>query len=92
VVVNIEGSLRHLGAQVGALLGLLLAIFIIVLLKLPQMRRQIRQQRVVLETLVHVAHPLIENVERLLLLKLDNSASSPLARLQVIVVCRFHFY
>ena len=68
MIVNIERSQRHLGAQVGALLGLWFAIFIIVLLKLPQMRRQIRQQRVVLEALVQVAHPLIKYVERFLLL------------------------
>lgn len=91
MIVNIEGSLRDFRAEVGALLGpLSCTILIVIRPKLPQMRRQIRQERIVLVGLVEVAHPLVEYVERLLLLELNHSAPRPLLRLLVVVVYRVH--
>ena len=54
------------------------------------MRRQIRQERIVLVALVEIAHSLVEDVERLLLLELDHGAPRPLLRLRVVVVYRVH--
>jgi hypothetical protein len=91
VIVNIEGSLRDFRAEVGALLRpLSCTIFIVIRPKFPQMRRQIRQERIVLVSLVEVAHPLVEYVELLLLLELNHSAPRPLLRLLVVVVYRVH--
>ena len=90
MIVNIQGSLGHFWTEVSALLGLMGTIFIAILLKLPQMRWQIRQERIVLKSLVHVAHPLVKDIERFLLFELNDGASGALFYLLVIVVCRFH--
>lgn len=64
----------------------------VVAVQMLQVRRNIGQQSVVLKTLVEIAHPLVENVERLLLFQLANCPPGSLTGLlRVIVVYRFHY-
>ena len=79
MVVNVQRPGRNFRARISSFLRLLW-ILLGDSLKFQQLRRQICQESVPLEALVELAHPLIENIEGLLLFLLDEGAPRTLAR------------